>query len=123
MAEIFESHEYVITDAVGSHICYALHCGAKVGIDKILFEQSQLESFSLDTPDNRNLSQLPDLKKYLNVQSLEYLENRFPKITVNGSLPTYNTPPIVAYEKPHIIAKELGWDITYKCEKQKFLKI
>lgn len=123
LAEIFESHEYVITDTVGSHICYALHCGAKVGIDKNLFESSQITNLSLDTPNNRKLSQFPDYKNFLNVCSLDYLESRFPKITIDGSLPIYDIPPPIAYEKPHTIATELGWDITYNCEKTKDFKV
>lgn len=119
MAKCFESHEYVITDSVGSHICYALHCGAKVGIEKRLYQISQKIQLSLDTPDNKNITQLPDYEKFLTVRSLDYLESQFPKITINGDLPKYNIPPNIAYEKPHVIASELGWDITYPSEMYK----
>lgn len=120
LAEAFESHEYVITDSVGSHICYALHCGAKVGIHKTLYERNLTKELMIDTPDNRQLKSMPDFESYLMIKSLSYLDKLFPGLVIDGNLPEYANPPDIAYEEPYVIAKELGWDITYPCEKTKY---
>jgi hypothetical protein len=82
---VFHSYEWMITNVVGSHICYALHCGMKVGIDVTHYEESGC------------------------FDSLDYLDKRFSGILIENTLPTYDHAPELANATPLEIAKELGW--------------
>jgi hypothetical protein len=87
---IFHSYEWMITNTMGSHICYALHCGMKVGLDITDYRGSK----------NPN-----------DVDSISYLDKRFPNFIIENNLPTYCVPPLLANATPKEIAREIGWKI------------
>jgi hypothetical protein len=102
---IFHSYEYMVTDCMGSHICYGLACGMKVGIDLKNYNRHQTA-----------LTQTPDYKRALtmtgkDISSVDFISNRFDGIFIEDSLPTYNKPYEVANEPPRVIATELGWKL------------
>lgn len=109
---IFESYEYVVTDCVGSHVCYALACGAKVGIIDSLYTRYFEAAPSKQNPDDLRLKKSKYFAAFKSVNSLQYLDNKFPGIVINRNLPTYSKAPECATERPDIIAELLGWRMT-----------
>ena len=111
----FNSCYYMITDAIGSHICYALHCGMKVGLHTDFYDLVYGPQPINSTDFHRlNRDQLSGIQF---VSSLKYLQNRFRGLLVSDqNLPIYSIAPEISDCSPCDIAHLLGWDITYACE-------
>lgn len=103
--QIFHSYEYMVTDAMGSHIGYGLACGMKVKIDVENFCRHQ-NSFK-QTVDYKVLKKRSEGLTGQDIDSLEYIESRFPGITTEWHSGNID----VANEPPEVIATELGWKL------------
>ena len=49
--------------------------------------------------------------------SLDYLDRRFPGIVIDGGSPDYAVVPAIACERPDVIARLLGWEMTFDSER------
>lgn len=113
MMRIFETYEFMITDSPGSHICYALACGMHVGLHEGLYNLWFQGKNGQHSIDSQRTLKGDYAEQKMKVMSLEYMESKFPGIVTGSINPTYNTPPAIKAEQPHIIANALGWDATY----------
>ena len=112
----FASCAYLITDTIGSHICYALHCGMRVGVHSDFYatRYGPNTERSVDFIKSREAG---TLEKIESVSSVDYLERRFPGLIISGGeVPRYNIPPEISDCEPSEIASLLGWGMTYECE-------
>jgi len=116
---IFESYQYVVTDSIGSHICYALACGAKVGIIEDLFYYPQDIPISTASDDDIRAKSAKFAKNMRYISSLNYIEDILPGIVINGGLPNREGALDIPIERPDVIADLLGWNITYSAAKAK----
>ena len=102
---IFHSYEYMVTDAVGSHIGYGLACGMKVKIDVENF--SRFQGSWKQTGDYKLFNKRSEGLSDLDINSLSYMETRFPGICTGW----HSGDIDVANEPPEVIATELGWKL------------
>jgi hypothetical protein len=117
LMNIFERYDYMITDSMGSHVCYALECGMKVGIHSHLHSKIDDNKDRLQTVDYKRLKETKALEGHRLVHSLDYIETRYPGIVIDGGLPNYSiVPSNISNTRPDIIAKLLGWDITFESD-------
>jgi hypothetical protein len=118
LQENFESHEFMITDTIGSHVCYGLHCGMKVGILQEQFEKNKLRS-SLQYTDGKPLASYPKREAMEHIASTTYLKAKFPGLVYGGGLPKYSTPPLISNISPEVVVRHLGWDLISSNERDK----
>jgi hypothetical protein len=111
LQENFESHEFMITDSIGSHICYGLHCGMKVGILKDEFEKSKARP-QQQFQNGKAYASLPNLEAREYISSSSYINARYPGLVYSEGLPTYDLPPPIPNINPETIANLLGWDLS-----------
>jgi hypothetical protein len=97
--QIFHSYEYMVTDAMGSHVGYGLACGMKVRIDVDNYRKHQ-NAFMQTTDYKRSLTFTGK-----DILDLDFVESRFPGITTDW----HSGDIDVANEPPEVIATELGW--------------
>jgi hypothetical protein len=117
LMNVFERYDYLITDSPGSHILYGLICGMKVGIHQHLYNEARDGKAHMKSIDYKKFKESIDYDKRNYVYSLEYLDRRFPGIVVDGGLPHYSKAPAdIASSRPDVIAKLLGWDLTYESD-------
>ena len=119
LLKIFESYDTMITDSMGSHVCYALVCGMKVGIHAGLYRKVYDGESARRTIDSQRAQDSGHAERYDRIMSLEYLDRRFPGIVIDGGPPTYSTPPAIANERPDVVARLLGWEATFDSERVK----
>lgn len=103
---IFHSYEYMVTDSMGSHIGYGLSCGMKVRIDVENF--CKYQDALKQTQDYKLFNKRSEGLILQNINSLSYIESRFPGITTDWHFGDID----VANEPPEVIATELGWKWT-----------
>ena len=99
----FHSYEYMVTDSMGSHIGYGLSCGMKVRIDVENF--CKYQDALKQTQDYKLFNKRSEGLILQNINSLSYIESRFPGITTDWHFGDID----VANEPPEVIATELGW--------------
>lgn len=116
LIRIFESYEYMITDSPGSHICYALLCGMRVGIHSELFNLAHEGEQGRKTVDVQRAMNSNFASQMLKICSLEYMEKKYPGIVISNNRPNYNIPPDIKAEQPHLISDSLGWNTTYQSD-------
>lgn len=119
IAKIFQTYDVMLTDAIGSHVLYAMACGLKVGIDAGLYYNCITTENAQETPDGKRWKDEKFNAKYF---SLDYLDARFPGMVVDGNAPSYCVMPDFPVVQPKEIAELLGWPITYECELAKVEK-
>jgi len=120
LMSIFERYDYLITDSIGSHICYALACGMKVGIHSGLHAFSHARQQGSGSMPPAKSDQASSVERRRFVYTPEYLDQRFPGIVIDGGLPSYSRlPSDLAEARPDVIAGLLGWDLTYESERVK----
>ena len=95
MANIFQQYDTAITDITGSHILYARYAGIKIGLDAELFQNS----IKNDIAYNPSLF------------TLEYINNRYPGLVIDGNDPVLWELPNIAKATPLEIAKQLEWEV------------
>ena len=113
ISKIFQTYDTMLTDAIGSHVLYAMACGLKVGIDAGLYFNCIQTEKAQKTPDGKRWQDEKFNNQYF---SLEYLDARFPGMVVDGNDPNYCVMPHFPVVEPKEIASLLGWAITYECE-------
>lgn len=103
----FESHEFMLTNSMGSHVGYALACGMKVGLLARgyvnVFDSAKAAAPGLPVARAR-------------IYSLGYLSARFPGLVIEGGYPTYCRAPLLSTAPPDTIARLLGWEMTLPSE-------
>jgi hypothetical protein len=117
LLNIFERYDYMITDTMGSHVCYALACGMKVGIHHNLNSQARNGKAITQNIDYQKFMKSRDIDRQRYVYTPEYLDKRFPGIIIDTGLPAYSKlPSDLSQERPSVIASLLGWDMTHDSE-------
>jgi hypothetical protein len=117
MLNIFERYDYMITDTMGSHVCYGLACGMKVGVHYGLHCRSKDGKEYVQNIDYQKFKKSDDFDRQRHVYTPEYLDNKFPGIVIDSGIPNYSKMPSdIVYERPAVIASQLGWDMTYESE-------
>lgn len=117
MLRIFESYECMITDSIGSHVCYALACGMKVGIHAALYRKLYDGDQARETFDWKRAKDGGHAERYNRIMSLDYIDQRFPGMVIDGGRPHYSVVPALACERPDVIARLLGWELTFDNER------
>lgn len=117
LMNIFERYDYMITDSIGSHICYGLACGMKVGIHHGLNSQAKDGKDYFQCNDYQKFKKHEDYDRQRYVCTADYLEKRFPGLIIETGLPKYSKlPSDIVQERPSVIASHLGWEMTYDSE-------
>lgn len=117
MMNIFERYDYMITDTMGSHVCYGLACGMKVGIHYSLNSHAKDGKKYIQNIDYQKFKASNDFERKKYVYTPDYLEGKFPGLIIETGLPNYSEfPSDIVQERPSVIANELGWDMTYESE-------
>jgi len=114
----FNECSHMVTDSLGSHICYALHCGMKVGLHADFYKPpTHYGPETKLTSDYKKLEDSGNLAAFIHVSSITYVEKRFQGMIISdASWPAYGKAPYISDNTPAEIAQLLGWDITYACE-------
>jgi hypothetical protein len=123
LANVFESYEYMITDFIGSHICYAIACGMKVGINARLFKPFYQGKHAALTYDVQKMKESEYFENMCEINTLEYMEKKYPGIVIDGGLPTYSTLPEISICSPQEVATQLGWNLTYESQYPSYSKL
>jgi hypothetical protein len=117
MATIFSSYDEVITDSIGSHVLYAIACGAKVGIDANAYDNARKMNIWAGTADEELSKKRPTKQDYYDIN---YIDKKYSGLVIDDNSPSYCQMPEIAYERPEVIADLLGWGITLDCEMAKY---